>query len=95
MPGLPGPPRSAGPQQEAAAIAKTLGNTSTTNPNTPANFLGSNLKLTVYWGVASVALIALAAPYPDLATGFVVLLIVGVVLTHYQDYIGLFSPPKK
>lgn len=54
-----------------------------------------NIKYTVYWGVAALALVALAAPYPNLATGFAVLLIVGVVLTHYQEYIGLFSPPTK
>jgi hypothetical protein len=54
-----------------------------------------SIKYVFYWGIAALALIALAAPYPDLATGFTVLLIVGVVLTHYQDYIGLFSLPKK
>ena len=54
-----------------------------------------SIKTTVYWGVAALALVALAGPYPNLATGFAVLLIVGVVLTHYQDYIGFFNPPKK
>lgn len=52
-----------------------------------------SIKYVFYWGIAALALIALAGPYPDMATGFTVLLIVGVVLTHYQDYIGLFNPP--
>lgn len=56
---------------------------------------GTSLKMVVYWGVAALALVALAGPYPDLATGFTVLLIIGVLLTHYQEYIGLFSPPAK
>jgi hypothetical protein len=43
------------------------------------------------WGVASVALIALAAPYPDLATGLVVLLIVGVLLNNWQTYTSLLN----
>ena len=52
------------------------------------------VKYVFYWGIAALALIALAAPYPDIATMFVVILIVGVVLTHYKDYIALLSPPK-
>lgn len=44
-----------------------------------------------YWGIGAIALIALAGPLPDLATALVVLLIVGVLLTHWQDYVGLVS----
>ena len=50
-----------------------------------------------YWAVAGLALVALAAPYPDLATMLVVILIVGVVLHHYQDYLsilGSVTPPS-
>lgn len=54
-----------------------------------------SLKYVFYWGIAAIALIALAGPYPTMATMFVVLLIVGVVLTHYQDYVKLFTPPSK
>ncbi len=53
-----------------------------------------SIKYIIYWGVAAVALIALAGPMPDLATMFVLLLITGVVLTHYKDYAALFTPPK-
>ena len=48
-----------------------------------------------YWGVAALALVALAGAMPDLATMLVLVLIAGVVLTHYKDYVGLFTPPKK
>jgi hypothetical protein len=53
-----------------------------------------SLKQTFYWGVGALALIALAGPYPGVATGFVLLLIMGVVLTHWQDYVSYFTPPS-
>jgi len=52
------------------------------------------IKQTFYWGIAALALIALAAPYPDVATGFVVLLIVGVLLTHWKEYSVYTVAPK-
>lgn len=52
------------------------------------------IKQTFYWGIAALALIALAAPYPDVATGFAVLLIVGVLLTHWKDYATYTIAPK-
>lgn len=52
-----------------------------------------NIKYVFYWGVAALALVALAGPAPDLATMLVLVLIVGVVLTHYQQYVALFTPP--
>lgn len=52
------------------------------------------VKQVFYWGIAAMALLALAGPYPDLATGLVVLLIVGVLLTHWSDYVGYLTPPK-
>lgn len=104
MPGFSGPAQStlpnAGPQQQAQGIAALFGNNSKSSAQPQASLsslfsgTGTSLKYVVYWGVAALALIALAKPYPDLATGFTVLLIVGVVLTHANDYIGLFSPPK-
>jgi uncharacterized protein YhhL (DUF1145 family) len=54
-----------------------------------------SIKNVFYWGVAALALVALAAPYPDLATSLVVLLMVGVVLTHGADYAKLLVPPAK
>lgn len=46
------------------------------------------LKQTIYWVVAALALLMLADPLPDVATMFVVLLIFGVLLTHWSDYAG-------
>ena len=54
-----------------------------------------SIKYVFYWGIAALALIALAGPYPNMATWFTVLLIVGVLLTHYKDYQALLTPPKK
>jgi hypothetical protein len=54
-----------------------------------------NIKYVIYWGVAALALIALAGPYPEMATGFTVLLIAGVLLMHWQDYAGYLKPPTK
>jgi hypothetical protein len=56
---------------------------------------GISIKYIFYWGVAALALIALAGPAPDIATMFVLILITGVVLTHAKDYVGLFTPPTK
>jgi len=55
------------------------------------------LKHFFYWSVAGLALLALAAPFPDLATLLVVILIVGVAVTHASTYIGFVSkntPPS-
>lgn len=52
------------------------------------------LKETIYWGIAALALLALAGPLPDVATLFTVLLIVGVLLTHWSDYVALLQPPS-
>lgn len=52
------------------------------------------VKQTFYWGIAAMALLALAGPYPDLATGLAVLLIAGVLLTHWNDYAHYLVPPK-
>ena len=54
-----------------------------------------DIKHVFYWGVGAIALVALASPYPDLATMLALILIAGVVLTHAQDYAALFTPPKK
>jgi hypothetical protein len=52
-----------------------------------------NIKYVFYWGVAALAVFALAGPMPKIATMLVLVLITGVVLTHYKDYVGLFTPP--
>lgn len=53
-----------------------------------------SLKQTFYWGIAALALLALAGPYPGVATGFAVLLIAGVALTHWSDLQSYLQPPK-
>jgi hypothetical protein len=50
-----------------------------------------NVKHFFYWCAGGIALIALAGPYPDLATGLVVLIIAGVLLAHYQDYLNMLG----
>lgn len=52
------------------------------------------VKQVFYWGVAAMALLALAGPMPDIATGLAFLLIVGVLLTHWKDYAGYLNAPK-
>lgn len=58
-----------------------------------STFGGVPTATVLWWGVAAIALIALAAPFPNLATMFVVLLIVGDVLINYKSYTGLLTPP--
>ncbi len=65
-----------------------------TQPILPSTLGGFNFKYVAYWGVAALALIALAGPMPDIATMLVLILITGVVLTHYKDYQSLFVLPK-
>ena len=50
-----------------------------------------NIKNFFYWCVAALALIALASPYPDMATLLVIILICGVVLTHASDYVSILQ----
>jgi hypothetical protein len=62
-----------------------------------AKEMNITLKHFFYWCVGGLALIALADPYPDMATMLVVLLIVGVLLNHYKDFVGLATaatPPS-
>lgn len=47
----------------------------------------------LYWGIGALALIALANYQPKLAVWFVILLIAGVLLTHWSSYTGLFNIP--
>lgn len=52
-----------------------------------------NLKKLIYFVVAALSLVALAGPMPDVATGFMVLLLLGTVITHYKDLAPYFSIP--
>lgn len=56
---------------------------------------GISVAYVFYWGIAAVALLALAAPFPNMATAIIAILIVGTVLINYQDYQKLFTPPAK
>lgn len=51
-------------------------------------------KYLLYWGVAALALIGFAGVYGKGAIMLAVVLVVGVLLIHWQDYVGLFNPPK-
>ena len=52
-----------------------------------------SIKQFFYWGAGAIAVIALASAEPDLATILVLIIIVGVLLTHWKDYAGLLSIP--
>lgn len=55
------------------------------------------LKHFFYWSVGAIALIALAGPFPDLATLLVVILIVGVAVTHaatFVNFVNTNTPPS-
>lgn len=56
---------------------------------------GISVAYVFYWGIAAIALLALAAPFPNMATAIIAILIVGTVLINYQDYQKLFTPPAK
>lgn len=56
---------------------------------------GLNIKLFVLWSVGALAIIALADPYPDLATVLVVLLIAEALFSNLNTYLGIFSGDVK
>ena len=51
-------------------------------------------KQVFYFGVAALALIALAGPMPDVATAFALLLIFGVLLSHTKELLPFLAFPK-
>lgn len=53
------------------------------------------LKVVFYWSIMSLALLALAGPYPDVATGLVVLVIFAVIVTHADVYAKFLTPPQR
>jgi hypothetical protein len=48
-----------------------------------------------YWVIGALAIVALAAPAPDMATLLVIVLIVLVVLSDVSTYAALLTPPAK
>lgn len=64
----------------------------TGKPQQPAQVGDTSWHIVVLWFLGAVALIALADPAPTLATGLVVLLILGTLLNNwdvYKAYLGL------
>lgn len=55
----------------------------------------NELKTALYWGISAVALVAFAGFAGKAAIMLAVLLVVGVLLIHWQDYAGLLNPPKQ
>lgn len=55
--------------------------------------LSINPKTMLYWLFAALALLALAGPAPDVATGLVLLLILAVLLSDATVYADLLTPP--
>jgi hypothetical protein len=51
------------------------------------------MKTVFYYGVGALALVALAGYLPNVSIMFILLLIAGVFLTHWQDYTSYLIPP--
>lgn len=63
-----------------------------TQPSPPVAGTSVSWHVVVLWFLGAVALLALAEPAPTLATGIVVLLILGTLLNNwpvYKSYLGL------
>ena len=54
-------------------------------------FQGLSIKTFFFYGISAAALIALAEYMPKVAIMFAVILIAGVLLTHWQDYAPLIG----
>jgi len=66
--------------------------TDTSTPGEPILF--PNIKQFFYFAVSALALIALAGYMGKAAIVFTLILIAGVLLTHWKDYAGYLNPPK-
>ena len=55
--------------------------------------MDANLKTFIYFGVGALALLALADKLPRAAIMLMIILIAGVLLTHWQDYVDYLSIP--
>lgn len=56
--------------------------------------LTQNFKTFLFWGIGALALIALAEYQPSAAIIFTVILLVGVLLTHWSQFSGLLTVQK-
>ena len=60
--------------------------------STPGNgSITQNFKTFLAWGVAAIALIMLTQFLPKAAIMLTIILIVGVLLTHWKDYVSIFN----
>lgn len=72
-----------------AQVKKVGGSLATGNASVPLPKF--NIKYMIYWGVAALALIALAGPAPDVATLLAVILLVGVAAGHASELGGIIT----
>lgn len=69
-----------------------IGNPQYVTPSQTPGFLAalSGTKLVLYWGIGAIALVALAGWQPSIAIWLAVILIVGVLLIHWNDVYSKF-----
>ncbi len=82
------PVNKGNPAQIGAAIGASLGNTGASQPifgGVGSLFQGLTIKTFFFYGISAAALIALAEYQPKLAILFAVILIVGVMLTPWEQ----------
>ncbi|SRR6266581_284558 len=90
------PVNKGSPADIGKAIGTVMGNTGTNQPifgGIGNLFQGLTIKTFFFYGISAAALIALAEYQPQLAILFTVILIVGVLLTHWQDFAPLLKGP--
>lgn len=55
--------------------------------------MSEQIKTVFYFGIAAIALVALAEYLPNAAIMFTIILVVGVILNNYQFYSSYLIPP--
>ncbi len=75
-----------------ATITGNISAASNTSANAP-QWTIPNVKQMLYWGFGATALVLLAAPAPDAATWLAVILLVLILLSDVQLYMGYIKPP--
>lgn len=56
--------------------------------------MSQEIKTVFYFGIAGIALVALAEYLPKASIMFTIILIVGVILNNYQFYASYLIPPS-
>lgn len=62
-------------------------------PPPPSADLGTELRAFLWWVIAAVIVLAIADEVPYLVNGFLILIMVGLVITHSSDYLPLLMMP--